>query len=44
VPSPRPPIASFIAHHNYILGAYYSDYVAREPLAELPGWKIYGPP
>ncbi len=43
LPSPQPPIASFIAHQDYILRTYFSDYAARPPLAELPGWKIYGP-
>ena len=44
LPSPRPPIASFIAHHDYILRTYFPDYVSRAASPELFGWKLYGPP
>jgi hypothetical protein len=44
LPSPRPLIASYVAHHDYILRTYFSDYRPRVPIPDLPGWKIYGPP
>jgi hypothetical protein len=44
MPASRPLIASFIAHHDYILHTYFPDYVLRPADPELPGWKIYGPP
>lgn len=44
LPSPRPVIASYLAHHDYILRKYFSDYVPLPADPELPGWKLYGPP
>lgn len=44
LPHPRPLIASFPAHHDYILGKYFPDYVERPADPELPGWRLYGPP
>jgi hypothetical protein len=44
IPSPRPVIASYIAHHDHILRKYFSDYVPLPADPELPGWKLYGPP
>jgi hypothetical protein len=42
LPAPRPVIASFIAHHDYLLHEYFPDYRERPALGELTGWKIYG--
>jgi hypothetical protein len=44
LPEPRPVIASYLAHHDYILHEYFPDYRERPALPELPGWRIYGPP
>ena len=44
LPSRRPVIASFIAHHDYLLLEYFPDYRARPTVRELPDWKIFGPP
>jgi len=43
LPRDRPVIASWIAHHDYILHTYFPDYVELRPRPELPGWRIYGP-
>lgn len=44
MPSPRPIIASYIAHHDHILRTYFPEYVSLPPDPELPDWKLYGPP
>lgn len=44
LPSPRPVIASYRAHHDHILRKYFPDYVLLPADPELPGWKLYGPP
>jgi hypothetical protein len=44
LPGERPLIASFIAHHDYILHTYFPDYVEMPSVPELPGWRIYGLP
>lgn len=44
LPSPRPIIASYYAHHDYILHEYFPDYVLLAADPELPGWRLYGPP
>jgi len=44
LPSPRPIIASFVAHHDHILHRYFPDYVSLPPDPDLPGWRLYGSP
>ena len=44
LPSPRPLIASYVAHHDYILRKHFPDYVRRKADPDLPDWQIYGPP
>jgi hypothetical protein len=43
LPGERPLIASFVAHHDYILRTYFSDYTELPPDPRLPGWRIFGP-
>lgn len=43
LPPGRPKIASYLAHHDYILRTYYSNYTAGRPEPDLAGWKIFEP-
>jgi hypothetical protein len=44
IPSRQPLIASTYAHHDYILRRYFPTYVPYPARADLPEWRIYGPP
>jgi hypothetical protein len=44
LPSERPKIASYYAHHDYILKTYFPDYSLLEPDPDLKEWRIYGQP
>lgn len=43
LPSSNPIIASYVAHHDFILQTYFPDYVPMPPKPQLPGWKLWGP-
>lgn len=43
LPSNRPVIASYYAHHDYILKTYFPGYKELAPVDGLPEWRIYGP-
>lgn len=44
LPSHQPPIASYLAHHDYILRKHFPNYVLLKSDPDLPNWRIYGPP
>jgi hypothetical protein len=43
LPSAQPMIASYVAHHDYVLHEYFPGYRTRPVISELPDWTIYGP-
>ena len=42
LPSPHPVVASYIAHHDYILNTYFPGHIPLPANTELPGWRLYG--
>ena len=42
LPAPHPVVASYIAHHDYILNTYYPGHVQLPANIELPGWRLFG--